>query len=130
MKTLIIAAALTLGATTVTTYLSAPSIEHPASYCQGFNAALEMINRNRDHYRALLGRPKMSQAEVLKWIYSLPWRDEGAHRTAPRTLGLPPGEPQIGPPDVESIDLYLMPGISKCSVGSDGNITYEMLERL
>lgn len=99
-----------------------PSREHQEGYCAGFMAAMAMIQRNRVHYRSLLGRPEQSQAEVLRWIYSRPWRDEGAHRTAPRRLEQPPGEAQIGPPAVESIDLYLVPGIVSCVVNDDGSI--------
>jgi hypothetical protein len=102
-----------------------PSRDHQEGFCKGFMYAMQMIERNRDHYRKLLGQPEMTHADVLKWIYSRPWRDSGTHRTAPRRMDQPPGEPEVGPPAIESIDLYLMPGISGCSVGEDGQIHFE-----
>lgn len=106
--------------------MDTPPREFQEGYCKGFNDALAMLERNRSHYRRLLGQPDMSQDDVLKWIYSRPWKDSGSHRTAPRRLDHPPGEPQVGPPAIESVDLYLMPGIKSCSVSDDGQIVMNM----
>lgn len=97
----------------VTTSDPAPEakIVNPESYCQGFNYAVKMIMDNRDHWRALLGEPKMSHSDVVKWIYSLPWVDDATHRTAPRRLDQPSGIPQIGPDAIASADLYVFPGV-------------------
>lgn len=102
--------------------------DNKAGWCTGFNTALEMISRNRDHYRALLGAPKMSQEDVLRWIYSKPWRDDATHRTSPRRLDQPSGTPEIGPPAIESIDLYLLPAVTGCEVTADGKIQFKFLE--
>lgn len=103
-----------------------PKPKDPESYCQGFNEVLAIMDRSRAHWRALLRQPKMSQVEVLKWIYSRPWRNDDTISTAPRTLDPPAGNPQPGPPAIESADLYLIPGIIKCSVKPDGSINMEM----
>lgn len=107
---------------------AAATQQQKIAWCDGFNQAIEMIKTNRDHYRALLGAPTMSQEEVLLWIYSRPWRDDATHRTAPRRLGQPDGEPQIGPAALESVDLYLIPVIAGCSITPDGKIELKMLE--
>lgn len=88
-------------------------------YCRGFMDAMRVIQRNRAHYRQLLGLPEMSQADVLWKVYARPPGDvsDSTIGIVERTTGVL----------AEGIDLYLVPAIVGCSVGDDGQITYEML---
>jgi hypothetical protein len=104
------------------------SPDYKSGYCQGFTAALEMLRSNRKHYRDLTGQPSMSQEEVLRWIYSRPWLDGTVYRTAPRRIDQPSGRAMIGPPPIESIDLYLIPAIKGCVLSDAGQVTFEMLD--
>lgn len=84
------------------------SDDYKRGWCAGYGMAVEILNRNRDHWRSLIGAPKMSHDEVIKWIYNRPWIDGPTLRTAPRRLDQPEGVPENGPPAVESVDLYMM----------------------
>ena len=105
MKALLVAA-FSMAAMTLSPPAGTP--DYRSGWCDGFNAAFDQLQHNREHYRSLLMQPKMSPDQVIDWIYARPWIDGPTSHTAPRTLDQPSGEPQVGPGPIESVDLYLM----------------------
>ncbi len=86
--------------------ISTPAVspDFQAGWCAGYMVAQQESIHNRDRWRDLLDLPKMTHDEVIKHIYSHHWIGS----MAPRMLDPPDGEPQVGPPIDETVDLYVV----------------------
>lgn len=62
------------------------------AWCEGAKAMVESVERNRDHWRQLLGQPKLTVDQVLRPIY-----EDGSPTTV-----------------VSSVDLYVVPPPITC----------------
>lgn len=59
------------------TMLNGKSPDYQEGYAAGYMAAVEAVEKNRDHFMQLLGGPQETHEEALKRIYSTEWN--GSH---------------------------------------------------